>query len=165
MRKLVSALFFFLAIGLASAAGLSSPESDSERVVRLVAALERNPLSIDAAQSRKWLMQWLEETKDFNVTVCEILGPVPSQSPPNTAVLLAQQMFGNLAYQIQHPGNRNQLSLQLAGVESTLKAYAVLLGNDPQSRIAYFDDLLLAQKSGSLQSRMAPVIAQQCGGN
>ncbi|GAA0759170.1 hypothetical protein LRH25_01745 [Ideonella azotifigens] len=165
MRNLVSLISLILASGLALAADPSSPEKDSERVVRLVATLEKNPLGVEAAQSRKWLMQWLEETKDFSITVCEILGPVPSQSPPNSAVLLAQQMFGNLAYQIQNPGIRDQLSLQVAGVESTLKAYAVFVSKDPKSRIAHFDDLLQAQKSGSLHSRMAPVIAKECGGN
>ena len=162
MRQILSFLLLAAAAGLACAADLPKPETDAARVLRLVAALEASPFGDEAQGSRRWLLQWLQATPDYSVMVCEILGPVPGGDVPNGPELMVQQMFGNVAYQIQNPDKKDQLSLQVAGVESTLRAYAVIVGKQPASHIAYFDELLKAQQNGSLRARMTPVIAEKC---
>ena len=108
------------------------------------------------------MLRWLQRTKDYTVIVCEILGPIPLASPPNSAELMAQQMLGNVAFQIRHPQVRDQVRLQVAGIESVLRAYAVLLGKAPENRIAYLDGLLAQQAAGSLRAHMAPLIDKAC---
>lgn len=160
------ALFvLFLAAGTASAQ--DSPASKDEAtqiVVRFTRALEVDPLGETAPRVRSNLVQWLQDTKDYTVVVCDILGPIPAQKPPHSAELLAQQMFGNVAYQIEHPGEKDRNRLQVAGVESVLKAYSAILAEDAQARIPYLDGLLAERKKGTLARHMEPIIAKGCAG-
>lgn len=158
-------LALLLAAG-ASYAQQPPPDSDEAKrvVLRYVRALEVDPLADTAPRARRMLMEWLRDTKDYKVVVCDILGPVPAQKPPHSAELLAQQMFGNVAYQIEHPGEKDRDRLQVAGVESLLKSYSAIVAEEPQARIPYFDGLLAERKKGRLAQHMAPIIAKGCAG-
>lgn len=148
---------------LGSYASGAAAETDAMRVVRYTAALEARPLDADAAGMRDWLLQWLTETPDFEVVVCDILGPIPEDPAlPHGRDLLLQQMFGNVAYQIAHPGVKDASPSQMAGMESVLKAYAAILVEEPDARIAYFDDLLARRAQDSLSDHLAALIAERC---
>ena len=136
-------------------------EPETDRVLRLVAALESSPLSGDSTQQREWLLEWLTQTEDYTVVVCDILGPIPSTDVPYGRELLVQSLFGNVAYQIKNPGVDPTLS-QLAGVESVLRAYSAILKQDPGARIAYFDELVALQQRGGLAERLTPIVAEKC---
>jgi hypothetical protein len=136
------------------------------KVIRFTDALEANPLSGDADAMRQWLLEWLTETEDFTVTVCNILGPIPGdKSVPYGPELLLQQMFGNVVYQIRNPDQKEDVRTQIAGVESVLKAYAAILSKDPKAHVAYFDNLLAEQKKGRLKEYMTPIIVKGCADN
>lgn len=147
-----------------AAESISPQESEriSDRAARYTVALESDPLGKDAVAMRQWLLQWLTDTPDYTVTVCDILGPIPNQPVPYGPELLVQQMFGNVAYQISNPGITDVLALQLAGVESALQAYSAIISTDPSAHIAYFDTLLAEQRNGSLKTYMEPVVAKGC---
>lgn len=161
----IVSLLLLLASGAAFA---QQPPADSDEakkiVVRYTRALEVDPLAETATRARRMMVEWLQETKDYTVVVCDILGPIPAQKPPHSAELLAQQMFGNVAYQIEHPNEKDRNRLQVAGVESMLKSYSALLAEDPQARIPYLDGLLAERKKGTLAQHMAPIIAKGCAG-
>jgi len=140
-------------------------EKDADRAVRYTALLETDPLGGEASGMRSWLMQWVIDTPDYSVTACNVFGPVmEDDSAPNGPELVSQQMFGNVSYQIKHPGTVDQLTLQLAGMESVLKAYSSILAKNPKAHIAYFDNLLEKQAKGTLKESLTPVILKNCGG-
>ncbi len=160
-----------VAIGLWLAAGAVSaqtsppqPGEAEQFVVRFTRALEVDPLGENSSRVRGTLIEWLQNTKDYKVVVCDILGPIPAEKPPHSAELLVQQMFGNVAYQIEHPGEQDRNRLQVAGVESVLKAYSAILAEDAQARIPYLDGLLAERKKGTLARHMDPIIAKGCAG-
>ena len=102
-------------IGLLLAAGTVSAQDAPPRpgeaeqfVVRFTRALEVDPLGESSSRVRGTLIEWLQNTKDYTVVVCDILGPIPGEKPPHSAELLVQQMFGNVAYQIEHPGEKDR---------------------------------------------------------
>lgn len=160
----IAAVALLLAANAASAQVEPPREGEAEQfVVRFTRALEVDPLGETAPRVRSTLVEWLQNTKDYSVTVCDILGPIPAQQPPHSAELLVQQMFGNVAYQIEHPGEKDPDRLQVAGVESVLKAYAAILAEDEKARIPYLDGLLEQRKQGRLAQHMAPIIAKGCG--
>ena len=140
-------------------------EKDSDKVVRLTDALEKEPLSANGPEARKWLIQWLTDTPDYSVTVCDILEPIPGKKVPNGPELMVQNLFGNATYQIKKPGQRDEAVLQQAGVESVLKAYQSILAHDSKAHIKYFDELLAKQQQGLLKERLAPIIAKECSTN
>lgn len=155
-----------LAAGAAWSQQPSGGDSEEAKrvVLRYTRALEVDPLADTAPRTRRMLVEWLQDTKDYTVVVCDILGPIPAEKPPHSAELLAQQMFGNVAYQIEHPGEKDRNRLQIAGVESMLKSYSAILAEDPQARIPYLDGLLAEKKKGRLARHMAPIIAKGCAG-
>lgn len=164
MRNAIILLSLLLLIGSIPAAGATSQEKETDKAVRYTETLERDPLGKDALDMRKWLMNWLIETPDYHVLACDTLGLTPDENIPYSGEILVQQMFGNVAFQIKNPGKRDQASLQLAGVESALRTYTVIVAKDPKARRTTFDMLLDKQKQGKLKEHMEPIIGKKCSG-
>lgn len=161
----IASIGLLLAAGAVSAQDAPPSPGEAERfVVRFTRALEVDPLGENSSRVRGTLIEWLQNTKDYTVVVCDILGPIPGEKPPHSAELLVQQMFGNVAYQIEHPGEKDRNRLQVAGVESVLKAYSAILAEDAQAHIPYLDGLLAERKKGTLARHMDPIIAKGCAG-
>ena len=153
----------FVVMTAATACAAPASETDAARAARYTVALEKDPLGNKAPDQRQWLLLWVTETPDFNVTACDVLGEGQKVGAPYSAELLAQQIFGNVAYQIANPrGGRDEITLQMAGVESTLRAYKAILARDPTARVPYLDSLLEKQRSGELKQFMKPIIVQRC---
>ncbi len=145
------------------AAPAFAAESDAQKAARYTAALEKDPLAADAKEMRTWTFQWLVETKDYHVTLClNFFGKKKVDEVPYGGELVVQQMFGNVAYQINNPGKHDEVSKQMAGMESMLKAYSVIVTKDAKARTPYFDDLLAEQNNGTLKKRMATMIQNDC---
>ncbi len=163
MRSLVAAWMLLTLAGGSPALSAESPASLTlDNVVRYTRELESHPLGADAPELRRQLLTWVEQTPDYAVVVCDILGPIPSGRPKYGNELLVQQVFGNVSYQIQHPDVKDIIRLQIAGVESVLKAYQAILDKDGSARISYLDGLLDHQNRGDLAESMAPTIRAKC---
>ena len=160
--RIVRLLLGFLVMAQFSFAAESVAERVTDKVVRLTGALEKDPLGDQAAESRRWLIEWVTDTPDYTVTVCDILGLAQGKKPRYGAELMTQLLFGNVTYQIKNPTQKDETLFQLAGVESVLKAYAAILVKDPGSHIKYLDDLLGKQKQGLLKQEITPKIAKAC---
>jgi hypothetical protein len=162
-------LFEFVEEYLTSVNTSSAPkttETATVRAIRYTNILETDPLGENSIEMRRWLLQWITNTPDFTVIVCDILGPIPKdETILYGPELLVQQMFGNVSYQINNPDNTDKFSQQFAGVESLLKAYSAILAKDPKARIPYFDDLLSKQKQNLLKVHMVSVVANGCNAN
>jgi hypothetical protein len=156
------ALFACLLLTSLPALPAQNAEKDVDKAVRYTEALESNPMRSDAKRMRQWLVEWLAATPDFEVTVCDILGPVPGDKLKYGPELLLQQMFGNVTFQIKNPTKTDSISVQTAGVVSLLKAYSMILAKDPNAHIPYFDNLLAKQRAGELKDHMAPLIVRHC---
>lgn len=138
-------------------------ESDEAKFVRLTRQLEKDPLRDVDKQMRAWMIQWLSDTPTLTVTVCNIVGLLDQPRVPNAEILFGQTMFGNGAYQIEHPGERSlPLTQQVAGVTSALRSYEALVAKDPDARFDSFDRLLEAEKANRLPAVLAPRFDEHC---
>lgn len=164
MRILSLALLLLIAcLWNTAQAAEQAAESDSAKMVRLTRALERDPLGDANHSMRAWLLDWLMQTPSHTAVVCDVaIPPTKDDRTPNIGIYVLQQMFGNGAYQIEHPDDKDANAPLLAGVESMLRAYSAVLTKEPQSRIDYFDTLLEQQKAGTLKQYMAPIIDEKC---
>ena len=160
--RFVRLLLAFLVMTQFAVAAEPAAEKVTEKVVRLTDALEKDPLGNQAAESRRWLIEWVTDTPDYTVTVCDILGLTQGKKPRYAAELMTQLLFGNVTYQIKNPTQKGEMLFQLAGVDSVLKAYSAILVKDPDSHIKSLDDLLEKQKQGLLKQQMAPKISKAC---
>lgn len=139
-------------------------ELADEDVIAMTQQLEQRPLAPEADSLRQQLYEWTTESDAVMITVCDVLGPIPSdEALPYAKELLVQSFFGNAAYQLQYPGSKDdQLKLQLAGITSMLKAYRNIVKQQPEARIATYDTWLKALDSDKLAQRLLPTIAQKC---
>lgn len=148
---LVTALSFLSDPGLGANRGPSTPEERKE-AVRLVRALEEDPLSKDAHESRGWLVAWLSEVPDISVQMCPaLLGEDFDSDQKHGAELALQQSLSSAAFIIEHPDRaQDRLAVATAGVEGVLTAYESLLTKKPKARSAALDTLLQARSDGKL---------------
>ena len=138
-------------------------EVTSADAVRLIRLLEQAPLAPEASAVRADLLNWAMTTKDVTIKVCDVLGPVPNSDVPYGPKLLIQAMFGNGAFQLEHPANKgDEMKAQLAGITSMLRAYAKILESDPNARIPQYDAWLSDLSAGKLAARLAPTIQERC---
>lgn len=145
----------------ATAAAVELGEKDAEKAARFTDTLENHPFAEDATDMRRWLIQWLEETPDYLVVVCDVLGPESAQSKYG-AELFGQMLFGNVRFQIRNPAREDETSFQVAGVESVLATYRAILVKDPAAHVGYLDELLALQKQGKLRDHLEPIITEKC---
>ena len=134
--------------------------ADAAALIRL---LEQDPLAAEARSIRSNLIDWATETKDVAITVCDVLGPIPSTDVPYGPELLVQAMFGNGAFQLEHPESKNdEIKAQLAGITSMLRTYAKILQSNPNARIPQYDAWLSDLSDGKLAERVTPAIQEKC---
>jgi hypothetical protein len=158
------ALFLVAAPALAAARGPSTP-AERRKAVETTRRLERFPLGPGANSSRMWLLKWIVEIPDINVRGCS--GPLDALAQDGAGrhgkALYAQAMFGMTAFMIENPSRKGDwLAVQLAGVESTLRAYQALLETEPDSRWEELDALAEARRQGKLQELIEQTM-EGCG--
>ena len=146
------------------AAVASEPQTmPSSEAVRLTHRLEQSPLGITAKKDRSDLIDWAAATPDVTITVCDVLGPIPNKNLPYGPELLVQAMFGNGAFQIEHPEFKgDEFRAQLAGITSMLYSYERILEVDPSARVPEYDQWLVALKAGRLEATVGANVREKC---
>lgn len=147
--------------GPASAAGPSSAQ-DRARFVSVTRGLEAAPLDPARQSDGEWALKWISDAPDISVGVClGSLGGVGPKDYPYGRQVLLQYMFSMAALIIEHPETaKDENAQQLAGVESALKAYRVIVAARPDGRSANLDTLVKAQADG----RLAEVVQKAWAG-
>src|SRR5215831_7434613 len=101
--------------------GPSTPE-ERAKAVELVKTIEADPLGQDAAEARRWLIQWTTEVPDINVNVCgEISGPALDKKYHHPEIAI-HPVFAQTRFAIEHPDKADDnLAAWLAGAEGMLR--------------------------------------------
>lgn len=163
LASLMLPLLLVLAPAGFAADGPGPGETDPQKFVRLTRALEADPAMDKDKSMRSWLIEWASASPDVQVLVCDLMGPIPREKVPYGGELLTQYMFGNAAFQIEHPDRaKDAHSVQIAGIRSALKAYVAILKKDPAAKIPYFDDLRAKEKAGTLDAHLDARIDAAC---
>jgi hypothetical protein len=154
LRSAIAALLLLASPSLAAARGPSTPE-ERKQAVETTRKLEREPLARSSAKAREALLQFIVEAPDFDVRGCS--GPldvlVKDEDAPYGRLLYVQSIFGMAAFMFENPKKANDwVSVQTAGVESTLKAYESILRADSEARWKPLDRLVKASKEGKLRA-------------
>jgi hypothetical protein len=155
LRSLAAALLVLAALpSRAAERGPSTPE-ERKRAVEATRRLEREPLARSSMQARKWLFQWIVDIPDIDVTSCN--GPLDVLAKDDedlyAQILYAQSVFGMAAFLIENPKKKaDWVSVQTAGIESTLRAYESLRKSDSEVRWKELDRLVDAAKKKKLRT-------------
>ena len=158
LRPLAAAVLVLAALpSRAAERGPSTPE-ERKRALEITRKLEREPLARSSMDARKWLFQWITDIPDINVTSCN--GPldvlVKDDEDAYAQILYVQSVFGMTAFLIENPKKKDDwVSVQTAGVESTLRAYESLKKSDSEVRWKELDRLVDAVKKKKLRDIVA----------
>lgn len=147
-------------------------DSDAKRFIELTRQMEEHPTPMED-ENRKWMIQIMTERDDIQVNleltlIVSLLGiekpdgPVPqseqNQTPfllPGRPELFSQYMYGQAAYQLEHPDRlADALGAQLAGLRGLLAVYPKLREQRPDAGIEHLDQLLALGSGGQLESEL-----------
>ena len=145
--------------------GPSTPEERAQ-TVRLAHALETDPLNDAAKPARAWLITFLTDVPDVNVTICtDLFGPLLKTKKDYAPELVTQPMFSEAAFIIEHPDKADdETAVHLAGVEGMLKAYESFLKAKPKGHHQFLDDLIAKRDKGELAAFVADIVKNKCSG-
>jgi hypothetical protein len=140
-----------------------STRAERDRALKVTKELEADPLAPQYRSDRAWLIKWIQDIPDITVQIC--VDPVEGNSNYRyNRELLLQKTFASAAYIIQHSvRDRDDISVETAGVEGALKAYESILKRYPQAHSPYWDRLLKKRDEGTLRDYVARYMEAACG--
>jgi len=157
MKKLVLIFAMFI-IGAAAQASYAQSEklSDKDKLILASRFLEEKPFDKDAKNIRAWAFTWAADTKDVTVIICGLSGPFMDKKVKFGSELLAQYAISMTAFKLQNPDKKDdENAAQLAGVESTLKAYEAMVKENPKAKADSVEALLTKRNNGELAKWVA----------
>ena len=162
MSTFARILAALLAASLGGTVFAAVPPEEGKRVVELTRHLEAEPLAADAKDASTWLIDWISNSSDVTVNVCDTLQILGKKDYEYAPHLVVQTMFGMAAWSIEHPGASDEIAVQTAGVRSALKSYAAILALHPEAKLAEMEALAAHEASGDLDKFMEGVVAKKC---
>ena len=170
MRKAVLLLLLCLPIALFAQDNTTqdstrgpSTRAERDRALKINKELEADPLAPQYRADRAWLIQWIQDIPDITVQIC--VDPVEGNSNYRySRELLLQKTFASAAYIIEHSvRDRDDISVETAGIEGALKAYESILKKYPQAHSPYWDRLLKKRDNGTLRDYVTRYMESACG--
>jgi carboxypeptidase Q len=162
MKKL-TIIFTFLVIALTAQVSFAQTQKEKDRAsfISNTRLLERKPFDQNADVARQWGFKWVADTDEVSVTLCaEIMKLIPEKKNKYKSELLMQFTFGMALFKLEHPDQKNdEMAAQLAGLESVLRTYEVMLNATDKAKNAELDALLVKRNNNELK---AVVEAAQC---
>lgn len=136
--------------------GPSTPE-ERARAVKIAHDLENDPMAKGADEQRDWVIRWIIEIPDITVDVCdEYFGKMPNPASGHSKEIAQQMVISMAAYMIEHPGDaKNEQAVALSGLLGSIKSYQAILKQEPASRWAVMDKLVMMREQGKLDDFVA----------
>lgn len=168
--KSPAAALLFLALCVfapaASAQDKRGPSTPEERakVVQIARALESEPLHENAKKAREGLFYWIVNVPDITVTLCtDYLSGLYKDKKNYSSELAMQMTFSSVAFIIENPAQaQDDVAVQKAGVEGTLRAYEAILKEKPKAKWPFLDDLIQRRDKGTLEEYVREISTTKC---
>jgi len=155
MKKL-SLIAALLIVGLTAQIGFAQSQKEKDRAAFISNSqlLEREPFHKDAPAARNWGFKWLVETDEVTVTLCsETMKLIPEKKNKFKSELLMQFNFGLAIFKLENPDRKtDEGAATLAGLESMLRTYEVMLKENEKAKNAELDAMLVKRDNGELKA-------------
>ena len=157
--KILSILFFCLLVftaGTATAFG----QTEKENVIAAARALETAPIDGSNAKMTERALKWTIETDEVHLIACGgTFSTFSDKKNKQSSLMTMSYMIGMAAYKLQNP-TADEDAVQLAGLETALKAYEIAVKEKPKTKSEQVEALLVKRSNGELS---ALVKAADCG--
>lgn len=95
-------------------------------------------------------MTWVIETDKVRVIICSSILSVEEKYKYKSE-LIGQYTIGMAAFKLANPERaKDEDAAQLAGIESAIRAYEVMVNEKPKHRSAFMDELIAKRTNGTL---------------
>lgn len=163
MKKL-TIIFALLIIGLSAQITFAQSQKDKDRAAFIgnTKLLEKKPFDPNAPAARNWNFKYIADTDEVSVVVCGgALKLIPEKKNKFKGELLMQYTFGMAVFKFENPDKKNdENAAQLAGLESMLRTYEVMIAENEKAKNAELDALIVKRDNGELKSIIE---AADCG--
>lgn len=163
MKKL-SIIFALLIVALTAQIALaqSQKEKDRKSFISNTRLLEKKPFDPNADAARRWGFKWVADTDEVSVVLCsDTMKLIPEKKNKFKGELLMQFTFGMAVFKLENPDQKDdENAAQLAGIESMLRTYEVMVAANDKAKNADLDALLVKRDNGELKTL---VEAAKCG--
>lgn len=150
MKKLIVLTLFILGLSAQFAFGQDQKQKDREMLIKASHFLEEKPFDKQAKDVRAWAIKYATVTDEVNVIICGAGTPFLDKKAKFGSELVAQYLISMTAFKLENPTNKDENAAQLAGLESTLKAYETMLKENPKAKSDKVDELLAKRNNGTL---------------
>lgn len=155
MKKLPFVIAFLI-IGLTTQIALAQTQKEKDRAsfISNTWLLEKKPFDPNADVARQWGFKWIADTDDVSVVLCsDTMKLIPEKKNKFKSELLMQFTFGMAVFKLENPDKKNdEVAAQLAGVESMLRAYEVMVAENEKAKNAELDALLVKRNNNELKA-------------
>lgn len=131
---------------------------EKERVVKLAAAADKDPIAVMRSPDGRWFEKWSDEVPDY------MFGPDAGvfwfhngvAKADLARVLRFHHTVATAAFQVQKnitdpmKDSSAMEAKTIAGVEGLLRAYESLVAKNPENRVPAIDDLIVVRDKGGL---------------
>lgn len=163
MKKL-SIIFALLIVGLTAQITFAQSQKEKDRAAFIsnTRLLEKKPFDENAGAARNWGFKWVADTDEVSVVLCsETMKLIPEKKNKFKGELLMQFTFGMAVFKLENPDKKtDENAAQLAGLESMLRTYEVMVAENEKAKNTELDALLVKRNNGELK---ALVDAAGCG--
>jgi len=158
MKVLSTLLFCVVLFVIGSSAAFG--QTEQENVIAAARALETAPLDKDTSKMTERALKWAIETDEVHLIACGgTFGLFSDKKNKQSPLMTTSYMIGMTAYKLQNP-SASENDVQLAGLETALKAYEIAVKEKPKTKSDQVEALLVKRSSGELA---ALVNAADCG--
>lgn len=132
---------------------------EKERIVKLAAAADKDPIGVMRSAEGRWFEKWSDEVPDYmfgpdagvfwfhnGVAKADLARVLRFHHTVTTAAFQVQK---NIADPMRDPAVMEAKTI--AGIEGLLRAYESLVAKNPENRVAAIDDLVAIRDKGGLQ--------------
>ena len=164
MRRLILGVIvavFLSASAFAQEEKAPSTPEERARIVKLAADLKADPLNPSLTREREWAIMRLIEVPDIHITLCSATMPWEKKYGDG-GNLMAVELVSMGAYAIEHPDNKDDAAVGIAGLNAALDAYQRILERDPKSRSKKMDEMLLKRTNGTLEESVRTDWTKHC---
>lgn len=153
-RIAILLLLGIFAFGIQTSFAQSKADKDKAAFISNTRLLEKKPFDDNAPLARQWNFKWLTDTKDVTITVCSgTLKLIPEKKNKFHSELFLQFNFGMAVFSLQNPDKKDdEVAATVAGLESALRTYEVMVAENPKAKNQAMDDLLAKRVSDDLTS-------------
>ncbi|MEZ5346211.1 MAG: hypothetical protein R2681_11735 [Pyrinomonadaceae bacterium] len=131
----------------------SKKEKDRASFISNTKLLEKKPFDENAGAARNWGFKYVADTDEVSVVLCSgTMKLIPEKKNKFKSELLMQFTFGMAVFKLENPDQKDdETAAQVAGLESMLRTYEVMLAENEKAKSPGMDDLLIKRNGGELK--------------